>query len=494
MPRGRCAETDPAPCTAGGGIRGEAGDIPPVADAAAPYHARRNCAIMATSMRRGPSASGPLHNHNENTGAGSLSLALQKQHSNEISRESLVRILEIMYRLAAPESLPQLLREIIEVGKLAIVAEGGALWLFEHVSGELVMVVPSREPAVRIRPGEGLAGKCAARRDITNVANRAETESVEDLRLPECDFDVRSVLSVPILGQDDALLGVMQWLGKDAGQFDQHDEWIAPALAAQAAIAIQHAAMTDELLANAILRHEVAVAREIQISTLPNRMPDVPGYDVHGRFLPTDHTGGDLFDLVMLDGRLFALLGDATGHGFGPALSATQMQAMLRVSFRLGADLDSAYLNVNNQLNEDLPDDRFITAFMGFLDVERHQVEFHSGGQGPILHFHAASGECEWHKPTSFPVGIMPLETISPAQRLELAPGDILALISDGIYEFAGPDDTEFGESGVASVMRGGSGLSMQALGQSLVDAAFEFGRGAPQADDITLVLIRRLP
>ena len=130
------------------------------------------------------------------------------------------------------------------------------------------------------------------------------------------------------------------------------------------------------------------------------------------------------------------LLGDATGHGFGPALSATQMQAMLRVSFRLGADLDHAYMHVNNQLSEDLPDDRFITAFMGFLDPATHVVNYHSGGQGPILHFRAADGSCDWHKPTSFPVGIMEIDDKQESANLQLEPGDILALISDGVYEY----------------------------------------------------------
>jgi len=252
--------------------------------------------------------------------------------------------------------------------------------------------------------------------------------------------------------------------------------------------------MTDRLLADAILHHEVAVARQIQVSTLPDTMPRVPGYDLHGEFLPTDQTGGDLYDLVMLDGRLFMLLGDATGHGFGPALSATQMQAMLRVAFRLGVDLDSAYMHVNNQLHEDLPDDRFITAFMGFLDPRSHQVEFHSGGQGPILHFHASSGECEWQKPTSFPLGIMPLDRTARARQLKLEPGDVLALISDGLYEYARADGAEFGESGIAAVLRQGRDLSMAKLGRALVDETFRFGGGAPQADDITLVLVKRLP
>ena len=423
-----------------------------------------------------------------------MSVPLREQNPNEITRESLVKILEIMYRLAAPESLPELLREIIEVGKVAIVAEAGVLWLLDRPTGDLVQVIPSSDEPSRIRRGDGYAGQCAESLQITNIPECRHDELFAALPARGDDFETRSLLNVPISGQDGQLLGVMQWLGEHPGQFDQHDQWIAPALAAEAAIAIQHSTMTSELLATAILNQEVAVAREIQVSTLPDAMPEVPGYDIHGQFLPTDHTGGDLYDLVVLDGRLFVLLGDATGHGFGPALSATQMQAMLRVAFRLGADLDAAYMHVNNQLNEDLPDDRFITAFIGFLEPRTHEVEFHSGGQGPILVYRADSDQCEWHKPTSFPVGIMELDGSQTAAKLALGPGDILAVISDGIYEFARSDGAEFGEDGVAAVMRTGHALPMSTLSQALIDAAFEFGGDVEQADDITLVLVRRLP
>jgi phosphoserine phosphatase len=151
-------------------------------------------------------------------------------------------------------------------------------------------------------------------------------------------------------------------------------------------------------------------------------------------------------------------------------------------------------MHVNNQLNEDLPDDRFITAFIGFLDPARHEVEFHSGGQGPILHFHAADSTCEWHKPTSFPLGIMELDGTAPSRKLFLEAGDVLALISDGLYEFAATDGSQFGEQGVEGLIRNGHELPMADLCRRLVEACFTFGGGAPQADDITLVLVRRLP
>jgi phosphoserine phosphatase len=415
-------------------------------------------------------------------------------HPNEITRESLVRILDIMHRLAAPEAMPELLREIIEVGKVAIVAETGVLWLMEKSSGQLVMVVPASDEPPRLGIGEGWAGECAASLTISNIHECREDKLFLANPVHISGGETRSLLNVPIVGLDERLLGVMQWLGAETGQFDEHDEWVGPALAAQAAVAIQHSYMTDELLANAILSQEVAVARDIQMSTLPDTMPEVPGYDLYGHFQPTDHTGGDLYDLVVLNGQLFILLGDATGHGFGPALSATQMQAMLRVSFRHGANLDQAYMHVNNQLAEDLPDDRFITAFMGFLDPVKHVVNYHSGGQGPILHFRAAGGICDWYKPTSFPVGIMEIDDQQASANLHLEPGDILALISDGIYEYENLQGEDFGEERVAAVLRAHQHLSMEQLSTELIKAVMEFGGEAPQADDITLVLVRRLP
>jgi phosphoserine phosphatase len=413
---------------------------------------------------------------------------------HEITRESLVSILDIMHRLAAPEAMPELLREIIEVGKVAIFAETGVLWLLDKSSQQLVMVVPSSDNPARLEMGEGWAGRCAAELTFSNINECREDELFREYPLHIAGGETRSLLNIPIRGLDHSPLGVMQWLGAETGQFDKHDEWVGPALAAQAAVAIQHSYMTDELLANAVLSQEVAVARDIQMSTLPDAMPEVAGYDLHGYFKPTDQTGGDLYDLVVLNGRLFMLLGDATGHGFGPALSATQMQAMLRVSFRLGADLDHAYMHVNNQLSEDLPDDRFITAFMGFLDPDTHVVNYHSGGQGPILHFRAADETCNWYEPTNFPVGIMDIDDKQKSANLLLGPGDILAVISDGVYEYNNTAGEEFGEDRVAGVFRAHHRLPMAGLTDHLMQAVREFGGMAPQEDDITLILVRREP
>ena len=130
------------------------------------------------------------------------------------------------------------------------------------------------------------------------------------------------------------------------------------------------------------------------------------------------------------------MLGDATGHGIAPALSVTQMQAMLRMAFRLGADLETAFLQVNNRLAETLADDRFITAFIGLLDPATHVLRFHSGGQGPILRYRAADAHLRALQADELSAGRDAAVVAAAGDRSStMHPGDILVLVSDGIYE-----------------------------------------------------------
>jgi sigma-B regulation protein RsbU (phosphoserine phosphatase) len=237
---------------------------------------------------------------------------------------------------------------------------------------------------------------------------------------------------------------------------------------------------------------DIAAARDIQMSILPPEMPAVSGYDLYGCLRPAEETGGDMFDLVSLEQGVFVLLGDATGHGFGPALCATQMQAMFRVAFRVGAGLEQAYIHVNNQLDEDLPDDRFVTAFAGFLDPQRHRVSYFSAGQGPLLHYRAAQRCCQWYGPTTFPLGTVAVERAGPSRSLELAPGDVLAVLSDGIYEFEGRGGT-FGRERVAALVDDLGAGPMEVLAEHLLEALGNFGGGGAQQDDLTIVLVKRL-
>jgi anti-sigma regulatory factor (Ser/Thr protein kinase) len=186
------------------------------------------------------------------------------------------------------------------------------------------------------------------------------------------------------------------------------------------------------------------------------------------------------------------VLGDATGHGIAPALSVTQMQAMLRLAFAMGADLATAFVHVNNRLADTLADDRFITAFVGMLDPDSHRVRFHSGGQGPILHYVAARDAFDRHGPTSFPLGAMPLASLAAPTELAMGPGDILLVLSDGFYEQFDPDGACFGEARVCEIVRGLRDATSAVLIDALVRGIDAFAAGAGQQDDMTAVVLRR--
>ncbi|MGH8190891.1 MAG: PP2C family protein-serine/threonine phosphatase [Rhodanobacteraceae bacterium] len=407
-------------------------------------------------------------------------------------RDPLEKLLATAQALVASPDTGPALQELAEAARAHTGARTAALWQRDPESGELALRVPVRDPPPRLQLGAGLAGRCAAQGRMLLEIDASTAVDVAALGTADHGY-VGAVLNLPLLAGDE-VLGVLQLLYDSRAGFDPNTVLLAQVLAAEGALALRRDGSVATDAPDNALHSEVEVARAIQRSTLPTQMPAVPGYDLYGHFQPATYAGGDMFDAVQLPQGVFLLLGDATGHGFGPALSAMEMQGMLRVAFRLGASLDEAYRHVNNQLAEDLPDDRFITAFMAFLDAATHTVRYHCAGQGPLLHYHAAADRCDWIQPTTFPVGVMDLPEAPAAATLRLAPGDILALISDGLYERTDAVNEEFGPERVTNVIRQGQQLPMPDLCQRLLAAAEGFAGGIAAADDVTLILVRRLP
>ena len=407
--------------------------------------------------------------------------------------KALRRVLEVTRKLAAPFDLDTMLTEVVDVSRNILDADRGTVFLYDELTDELVVRVATELGTIRIPANKGIVGESAQTHKLINVPDcYADDRFNRDID-KQTGYRSRCMLTIPLLGFEDSLVGVLQILNKNDGIFDEEDEFIATALAAQAAVVLHRAKITEQIIESEKLDREIAVARDVQIGTLPKEMPTIDGYGFAGAFEPTDQTGGDLYDFVQLDeNRLFLLMGDATGHGIGPALSATQVRAMLRVALRLESSLDDAFVHINDQLCDDLPDDRFVTGFFGLLDATQHKVSFHSGGQGPILHYHAASGDYDWHPATTFPLGYLPQTDLAAPLEIDLAPGDILGLISDGIYEYENEQGVQFGQQGVADVIDQTRDGDADAVVAEIMRAVRQHGGSVPQADDITIVLARR--
>jgi phosphoserine phosphatase len=409
-----------------------------------------------------------------------------------LSAQELESLLAVTRALAAPFDLRAVLEQVTAAARDLLKAERASVWLYDAATDELQVEIAQDLPAVRQPAGVGLVGACARQRTLINVPDcyaDARFNAEVDRQL---GFRTRCILSLPLVDHDEQLVGVLQIVNKLGGVFGSADESLGRALAAQCAVALSRTRMAAQLLAAELVRRELELASTVQRSTLPQAVPQVTGYDVHGVFLPAAQTGGDTYDLALTAQGLLVVLADATGHGIAPALSVTQMHAMLKMALRLDAPLETAFAQVNDQLAETLPDGRFVTAFIGLLDPERHRLRFLSGGQSPILHYRAERDDFAVHRATSFPMGAMRLRQVPPAVELGFAPGDWLVLLSDGIYETAAPDGQLYGRQRVQDLVRRHRDEAASSLAQLLLADVEAFRAKTPQEDDVTAVLLRR--
>jgi len=450
--------------------------------------------------------------------------------------DALLRVLELTRHLSARAELGEVLEQVIEAGRAALHADRGAVFLYAPASRELRTKVATGEREIRISIDEGIAGACAREREVVNVPDCYADDRFNRQVDRRTGYRTRCVLALPLIGLEGQLVGVLQLLNSAKPRFDEADERIGQVLAAQAAVAIQRAVLIEDREAKLKLERDLDIARRIQQNVLPARMPDVPGYDLAAFNDPADQTGGDIFDVQLgprpqdlpasllspdhagepgtrreppgdddsaarsgtpdeADGRsLYLVLADATGHGIGPALSVTQFLAMIRLGLRVSPRPDQIIAQANEQLCEDLPESRFITAFLGVLLPERHRVLYVAAGQGPLLHFHAATERFDWINATGLPLGIMPGAMKDPPASLELAPGDWFILLTDGFYEYADPQGELFGAERVAQIVREHRRSDAETMIDALVQAVRAFGDGEPQHDDLTAIALRRLP
>jgi phosphoserine phosphatase len=186
-------------------------------------------------------------------------------------------------------------------------------------------------------------------------------------------------------------------------------------------------------------------------------------------------------------------MADATGHGVGPALSVTQVRSMLRMAVRMDADLEQIALHMNEQLCHDLPEGRFITAWLGGLDASRQALTSFSAGQAPIVRYVAIEDQFRNLQADTIPLGIMPQAKIVIENEFSMNPGDVFAVISDGIFEAEDSRGEPFGTERVEEIVRAMKGESAARIVQALRKAVEEFTEGLPAKDDRTVILIKRL-
>ena len=273
-------------------------------------------------------------------------------------------------------------------------------------------------------------------------------------------------------------------------------------------LADAHERMRQGLVTLMKLERDLQLARQIQQQTLPLRLPEVAGFEMAAWNEPAEETGGDTYDVVGYGAgegteavhvswdaadRAVMLLADATGHGIGPALSVLQLRAMLRMAIHIHPDLQLIIRHMNEQLCMDLPEGRFVTAWLGQISAADHRLTWFSAGQAPLLHYIAADQTVRPLPATTVPLGLFDDMDTDGVTSMELQPGDIFAVISDGVFEATSPKDEQFGTDRVGAIIRTGAGESASQIVAAIRASLSDFTGSAPPEDDRTIVLIKRV-
>ena len=422
---------------------------------------------------------------------------------------ALEKLLAISRRLGESSDLPEVLSIIIDALRDLLRADRATVFTYDAGTHELVIHVAhgigGAGQVIRIPANRGIAGSAAESRTIVNIPDAYADDRFDRSVDQRTGYRTRSVLAVPLMDHEGSLVGVAQVLNKSGGGFDGRDEWIARGIAAQAAVALRRAALIEDHLARAKLEEEMNVARTIQQGSFPTALPQVDGYEIAARSTPADDCGGDAYDCIGLDDsgvaeqgapaeRVMFLLADATGHGVGPALSSMQARGMTRLGARLRTGLLDTAREVNNQLCQDLPSGRFVTAWLGLLDRRTHSVESFSAGQGPLFVYRYAEDRFEPIDTDAPPFGVIdfgfPCER---SQRISLEPRDLLVVLTDGYYEAMSPDGTQWGDPAVLEVVRTLRDSPCSEILDALDAGALAFSQSPSTADDRTAVIVRRL-
>jgi len=311
---------------------------------------------------------------------------------------------------------------------------------------------------------------------------------------PELLPGARHLLGVPIQVEEGAR-GLLAVGDKESRRgiapFPEGDKRTLILFANQAALALENARLHRQALETERLEREMELAAEIQRLILPTGAPSIEGYSLTGWNRPARQVGGDYYDLLHLTGdRIGITVGDVWGKGVPAALMVSTLHSALRLlldRFEPGPEL---FERLNDHVLASSAPNKFITLVLAELTPASGALRYLNAGHNPGLLLRR-DGAIEELPAGGLPIGLLPGSRYQ-LRTLELHPGDLLCLYSDGITECASPEDEEFGLGRLADLLGANRDLPLAALVDTIERETTRFSAGTPQGDDQTLVLLRR--
>ena len=407
-------------------------------------------------------------------------------------------LIEAAKKLNSTLDLDVLLQIIVDIALEMIQGERGTVYLLDDRKGELWAKIAtgldgSSRVKIHLPIGKGIAGYVGATGDTINIP-----DAYLDPRF-DPDFDkatgyrTKSILCMPMKNKDGRIIGVFQLLNKLAGLFTQADEVLIDGLSVHAALAIENARLYEQERQKIQLERDLHAAREVQMSLIPKKLPEIPGYEFAACTIPAKEVGGDLFDFHAISGTTLAVcLGDVSGKGLPASLVMANMIAILRSHALHHVSVAEAIKRTNRDLHEHIATDKFVTLFLGVLDTENHTLAFVNAGQEPP-YLVSESSSLRRLEAGGIPLGMLE-EFPYVEDMVHINPGDIVVISSDGVSEAMNAAEEQFGENRLTTAIVTDRRMSASDLLDHIIAAVQQHVGAASQSDDITAVVVRRLP
>jgi len=398
-------------------------------------------------------------------------------------------LLELSTQISSSLEMNRLLEQILDLVFQVVRYDAAGIYLVDKRTQWILRQTlrgydPERDEAVRLKVGKGLIGWC-----VKTGQGVIVSDVTTDPRYMNARDDTRSEMVAPIrIGSE--VIGAFNLESDEQDAYEAEDMELLTAFASQAAVAIERTRLHEEVLEKRRLEEEVTIGQRIQRTFLPERNPELPNFDIAGANYSSELVGGDYYDFIRIaDQQMGIVVGDVSGKGIAAALIMASFRASLIAEIRNNYAIRTIMTKVNRLLWESVEADRFVTALYGVLDITARRFTYVNAGHNPGFLYRAAADRFDSLDATGPLLGT--LQTVSFKERtIEIGPGDVLVLYTDGVTEAMNGSQEFFGEERLQEVVRRRKAEPAALVVRGIWDAVREFRQG-DQDDDLTIVVLK---
>jgi phosphoserine phosphatase RsbU/P len=408
-------------------------------------------------------------------------------------RESL--LLRLIARINSTLNTESLLATIMQAAEDVMGAQASSLLLLDRGTGDLLVAVPTGPVRAeilgkRIPAGLGLCGWVASRGEPL-VVHQAEKDPRFFGDMVE-KFHTIDLIGVPLRNPGGDVIGVLEAINRrDGTEFTEEDVPFFSAFADHAAIALEKARLQREEVEKERLEQQLTWARQIQQGFLRKEMPSYPGFAFAALSVPAIYLSGDYYDVIRIDrDRCALVIADVSGKGPPAALLMATFRAVLLAQAVRGLSPPDTVRLTNEIIVREIPPQSFVTLFYGVLDTARGELTYVNAGHNPPMLYDPSRGGIDLLRAGGTVIGFS-ASTRYHSERREMRPGQLLMMYTDGVTEARNAAQEFFGQERLQALVLGHGREDVQTFAQRVHDSVLQFTEGAPQSDDITLLVAK---